>query len=139
MSLEHVVRIFAKKRGFSLKETKTGLELKDKNREWLFYEEENGVELLLCGKAFALTGIDESMIYVTSSAKEQELVVHVRYGCLRDYINQLRTSGSPILIDLRQRLQSRLDSDDHAGKWAQEAFSKFNQVAVYNLLRHFYP
>lgn len=139
MSLEKVVRIFARKRRFILQDTNNGFEIKGKNREWLFYEQENGVEMLLYGKSFALPGIDESMVYMISSAKEQELIVHVRYGCLRDYINQLRTSNNTVLVDLRQRFESRLNTNDQADKWAQETFSKFNQVVIYNLLKCFYP
>lgn len=95
--------------------------------------------MLLCGKSFALRGIDESMVYVESSAKKQDLVVHVRCGCLRDYISQLQFSNNTVLVDLRQRLESRLDQEKFAGKWAQETFSNFNQAAVYKLLKHFYP
>lgn len=139
MSIEKIVKLFAQKRNFAIQETDNGFEIKGSNREWLFYEEEKGVEMLMCGRAFALSGIDESMIYVASSPKEQELIVHVRFGCLRDYISQLSNSYNSVLVDLRQRYQSRLNDDDHAGKWAQETFSRFNQASVYRLLTHFYP
>jgi len=140
MSLEFVVKLFAKKKKFELeKETSSSSTYKGKNREWMVYEVGNDAELILCGKSLGSKENDESTIYVAFSTDEQEMNVSVRYGCLRDYLNQLSTVKGKVLIDLKQRLESRLDEKKNANNWAEESLSGFSQATVYRLLNHFYP
>ena len=105
----------------------------------MLFERENGKAHYMCGKSFAQSRIDESALYVFSSPAEKELIVSVRFGCLRDYLNQIYNAEKKFLVELRQRLETRLDDHEPADKWIEEKFSKFTIPDVYHLLYRFYP
>lgn len=141
MSLETAARLFAKKNGISLQESADGFFFEQNTRLWMQYNNEHGEEYLICGKLFASSSFDESIVGAYGSSTERELSVEIRFGCLRDYINQLHTSRKPLLIDLRQRLEGRLQQEQAIGpeKLAEEKYTDFGYLDVYRILERFYP
>lgn len=138
MSLETTVRNFVKKKGIDVQETKDGFEKLEGSRLWMFFERENNKAHYMCRKTFPIPNIEESGLYVFDSPTEREMIVSVRFGCLRDYISQLSGASKPLLNELRERFELHLDDREKADRWIEEKFSTFTYADVYQLLYRFY-
>ncbi len=139
MSIEMIIRAFSAQKGYTLAEKHSGFEGKRGKREEFFFDSLNDLEQVLFLKSFALTGVSESSVYVIFSSSKKELLVSVRYGCLRDYISQLSSSDKPLLVDLRKKLEIKLKQKHLPADWIEETYTEFLRFNIYHLLNRFYP
>lgn len=139
MSIEMIVRAFSYQKGYTIEEKHSGFDGKRGKREEFFFDSVNDLEQVLFLKSFASMGVSESSVYVSFSSSKKELLVSVRYGCLRDYISQLSSSDKPLLIDLRKRLELQLKQKHLPADWIEETYTDFLRFNIYHLLNKFYP
>ena len=139
MSIEKIVRFFSSQKGYVLEENPSGFDGKRGEREEFFFDSVNGQEQALFLRSFALTTMSESSVYVAFSSSQKEMLVSVRYGCLRDYIHQLSSSQKPLLLDLREKLRLQLQQRHLSEDWIEEKYKDFSKFDVYHLLNKFYP
>ena len=139
MSIEMIIRAFSFQKGYTLAEKPSGFEGKRGEREEFFFDSLKDLEQVLFLKSFAGTGVSESSVYVSFSSSKKELLVSVRYGCLRDYISQLSSSDKPLLIDLREKLERQLKKKHLPADWIEETYTDFLRFNIYHLLNKFYP
>lgn len=139
MSIEKIVKAFSLKKGYVIDKNSSGFDAKRGEREELSFDSANGRELFFGMKSFSSTDIAESCVYVDFTPKARELLVSVRYGCLRDYLHQLSSSDTPLLIDLQKKLETQLERQHLPMDWIEHSYTDFFRFDIYHILNAFYP
>ncbi len=139
MSIEKIIRFFCAKKGYTLEANSAGFDGKKGEREEVFFDSINGKEQVLFCKSVALTTVSESSVYAAVDFPKKELMISVRYGCLRDYIHQLSASDKPLLVNLRKKLEAELEKQHLPMDWIEYTYTDFLKFDVYHLLNTFYP
>ena len=140
-NLEKIAWLFAKKNRFNITPIDNGFQAV-KGRVILNYIGGGNHQSLYCSKSLIPGGqTDESSISVEipKSSSERRLFTNIRFGCLRDYLTQLRGAKKPVLKELTARLEYELGSNDDALYNVEEKFTDFGLFDVYHLLERFYP